>query len=59
MVEQKIVIKDYEFFILAAKEEGEKNAKIAKRFIQYVNENPLSELRAINVVNQIPANGDL
>jgi len=31
--EHRIFIKDYEGFILLAKEEGENNSKIAKRFI--------------------------
>lgn len=42
MIEQNVVIRDYEFFILAAKEDGENNAQTTKRFIQYVNEKPLN-----------------
>lgn len=53
MSEKIVAIKDYEFFILSAKEEGEKNAKTTKRFTQYVNEKPLSELRAIDVVDWV------
>ena len=30
MAEQKIVIKEYEFFIVAAKEEAEKNAQLLR-----------------------------
>lgn len=53
MDEKKIIIKDYEFFILYAKEEGEKNAQTTKRFIQYVNEMSLSDLRTIYVVDRV------
>ena len=53
MVEQRIVIKDYGFSILAAKEDGEKNAQTTNKFIQYVNENPLSDLRVIYVMDRV------
>ena len=43
MDEHRIVIKDYEFFILSTKEDGEKNSQIAKKFIQFVDERSLSE----------------
>lgn len=33
MDEEKIVIKDYELFILVSKEEGEKKSQISKKFI--------------------------
>jgi len=55
MGDQKVAIKDYEFFILSAKEEDEKNVETTKRFIQYVNEKQLSELRAIDVADRITA----
>lgn len=55
MDEQKIMIKDYDFFILAAKQDGEKNSQISKKFIQFVNERPLSELRPIGVVDGVSA----
>lgn len=47
MDEKNIVIKDYEFFILATKEEGENYSQIAKKSIQFVNKKPLNELMTI------------
>ena len=55
MTEKKNIINDYEFFILPAKEEGEKNVQTTKIFIQYVNEKPLNELRVIDVVDWVSA----
>ena len=53
MDEQTSFIKDYQFLILVAKEEGEKNDPISNKFIHYVNEKPLSDLRAIDVVDRV------
>lgn len=49
MAEKKLSIKEYELFILSAKEEDEKNVETTKIFIQYFNEKPLSEFGAIDV----------
>lgn len=50
MDEQIILIKDYEFFFLVAKEDGENNSH---KFTQFLNERPLNELRPIDVVNRV------
>lgn len=55
MAKKKVSIKDCECFILSSKEEDEKNAETIKRFIQYVNEKPISELRAMDVVDRVIA----
>lgn len=44
MGEQKIDGKDYEFFILSAKEEDGKNVETTEKFIRYINENPTASL---------------
>jgi len=51
--EQKVSRKDYNQFIMNAKEEGEENSQISKRLIHFVNERPTEELRAINVVDRV------
>lgn len=53
MDEKRIIIEDYEGFILSAKEEGENNSYISKRFTQFVNERMLSALRPIDVVDKV------
>jgi len=59
MDEQGILIKDYEGFILTSKEEGENKSHICKRFIKFLNERLLSELRPIHVVDRVIAIMDI
>lgn len=49
VVEQKITIKDTEYFIRFTKEEDVKNAITIEKIISYLNENPTNELRILDV----------
>jgi len=52
VAEQKIAIKDLQFSILSTKEEEGKNVETAEKFIKYLNENPASELRTMDIVHR-------
>lgn len=55
MHEKKVVIKQFEYSILSAKEDRVKNSQISQKFIKFVNERSLSELRSIDVVDRVGA----
>lgn len=53
MHKEKVGSKDYEQSIMNAKEEGENNSQIAKRFICFVNEIPTEEVRPVDIVDRV------
>lgn len=53
MHEKIVASRDYKQSIINAKEEGKKNSKISKRFIRFVNEKPIEELRPIDIADRV------
>jgi len=53
--EHKITVKDFEYSIMTTKEDVIKNSHVVEKFIKFVNERPLSDLRPIYVVDRVGA----
>ena len=53
MHEQKVAVKDFEYSIISTKEDGVKNSQVAQKFIMFVNERKLSEMRPNDLVERV------